>query len=43
MPAEPAGRLEVLALAPLLEVVPGDDIAALVADALAATAGALPL
>jgi coenzyme F420-0:L-glutamate ligase/coenzyme F420-1:gamma-L-glutamate ligase len=43
MPAEPTGRLEVLALVPLPEVVPGDDVAALVADALASTPGALPL
>jgi coenzyme F420-0:L-glutamate ligase/coenzyme F420-1:gamma-L-glutamate ligase len=42
MPTE-TGRVEILALAGLPEVRPGDDVAALVGDALAATPGALPL
>ena len=41
MPAE--GRVEVMALAGLPEIRPGDDLAGLVGDALAATPGALPL
>ncbi len=42
MPADPA-RVEILALAGLPEVQVGDDLAALIGDALAATPGALPL
>jgi coenzyme F420-0:L-glutamate ligase/coenzyme F420-1:gamma-L-glutamate ligase len=42
-PTRPADALVVLPLAPLPEVHPGDDLAALVGDALAATPGALPL
>ena len=42
MPTEP-GRVEVIALAGLPEVRPGDDLALLIGDALEATAGALPL
>ena len=42
MSTEP-GRVEVIALAGLPEVRPGDDLGALIGDALAATAGALPL
>jgi len=42
MPTEP-GRVEVIALAGLPEVQPGDDLAQMVGDALAATPGALPL
>jgi coenzyme F420-0:L-glutamate ligase/coenzyme F420-1:gamma-L-glutamate ligase len=42
MATEP-GRVEVIALAGLPEVRPGDDLGALIGDALAATAGALPL
>ena len=43
MPSEPAGgRVEVLALAPLPEVRPGDDLEALIGDALATTDGVLP-
>ncbi len=42
MPTEP-GRVEVVALAGLPEVEPGDDLARRVGDALAATPGALPL
>ncbi|HYH91908.1 MAG TPA: coenzyme F420-0:L-glutamate ligase [Candidatus Saccharimonadales bacterium] len=44
--ADPAGaspRVEVLAIGGLGEIVPGDDLPALVAGALAATADALPL
>ena len=37
------GRVEILALARLPEVRPGDDLEALIGDALAATPGALPL
>ncbi len=37
------GRVEVLALAPLPEVRPGDDLDALIGDALATTDGLLPL
>ncbi|HYO43625.1 MAG TPA: coenzyme F420-0:L-glutamate ligase [Candidatus Limnocylindrales bacterium] len=37
------GRVEVIALAGLPEVVEGDDLAALIGDALAATGGVLPL
>jgi coenzyme F420-0:L-glutamate ligase/coenzyme F420-1:gamma-L-glutamate ligase len=37
------GRLEVVALAGLPEVVPGDDLAAMIGDALDATPGLLPL
>lgn len=43
MPAEGNGRVEILALAGLPEVGEGDDLAALVGDALEATPGALPL
>ena len=42
-PTEPSGRVEVTALAGLPEIVPGDDLAALIADAVAATPGILPL
>ena len=42
-PTRPADALLVLPLAPLPEVRPGDDLAALLGDALAATPGALPL
>jgi len=42
MPTEP-GRVEILALAGLPEVRVGDDLPALIGDALAATPGALPL
>jgi coenzyme F420-0:L-glutamate ligase/coenzyme F420-1:gamma-L-glutamate ligase len=42
-PTCPADALLVLPLAPLPEVRPGDDLAALLGDALAATPGALPL
>ena len=42
MSADPA-RVEILALAGLPEVQVGDDLAALIGDALAATPGALPL
>lgn len=42
MPAEP-GRVEIIALAGLPEVQPGDDLAAMVGDALEATPGILPL
>jgi coenzyme F420-0:L-glutamate ligase/coenzyme F420-1:gamma-L-glutamate ligase len=42
-PTRPADALVVLPLAPLPEVRPGDDLAALVGDALVATPGALPL
>ncbi len=42
-PTRPADALLVLPLAALPEVRPGDDLGALVADALAATPGALPL
>jgi coenzyme F420-0:L-glutamate ligase/coenzyme F420-1:gamma-L-glutamate ligase len=42
-PTHPADALVVLPLAPLPEVRPGDDLAALLGDALAATPGALPL
>ncbi len=42
-PTRPGDALLVLPLAPLPEVRPGDDLAALVGDALAATPGALPL
>ena len=42
MSAEP-GRVEILALAGLPEVRPGDDLEAMIGDALAATPGALPL
>jgi coenzyme F420-0:L-glutamate ligase/coenzyme F420-1:gamma-L-glutamate ligase len=41
MPTEP-GRVEVIALAGLPEVRPGDDLAAMIGDALEATPGALP-
>jgi coenzyme F420-0:L-glutamate ligase/coenzyme F420-1:gamma-L-glutamate ligase len=44
MASEPAGgRVEVVALAPLPEVRPGDDLDALIGDALATTDGLLPL
>lgn len=43
MPADAAGRLEVIALAGVPEVRPGDDLAALLAHALEATPGALPI
>jgi coenzyme F420-0:L-glutamate ligase / coenzyme F420-1:gamma-L-glutamate ligase len=43
VPAEAGGRVEILALAGLPEVREGDDLAALVGDALEATPGALPL
>jgi coenzyme F420-0:L-glutamate ligase/coenzyme F420-1:gamma-L-glutamate ligase len=39
----PGGRVEILALAGLPEVAPGDDLARLIGDALEATDGALPL
>jgi len=42
-PTRPADALVVMPLAALPEVRPGDDLAALVGDALAATPGALPL
>ena len=42
-PTAPADALLVLPLAGLPEVRPGDDLGALVADAVAATPGALPL
>ena len=42
-PTRPADALLVLPLAPLPEVKPGDDLATLIGDALAATPGALPL
>ncbi len=42
MPTEP-GRVEILALAGLPEVQPGDDLAGLIGDALEATPRALPL
>jgi coenzyme F420-0:L-glutamate ligase/coenzyme F420-1:gamma-L-glutamate ligase len=42
-PTQPAEALLVLPLAPLPEVHAGDDLGALVADALSATPGALPL
>ncbi len=42
-PTRPSGSLLVMPLVGLPEVRPGDDLAALVADALAATDGALPL
>ncbi len=42
MPTEP-GRVEILALAGLPEVHPGDDLNAMIGDALEATPGALPL
>ena len=38
-----AGRIEILALSGLPEIRPGDDLAALIGDALSATAEALPL
>ena len=37
------GRVEIVALAGLPEVVEGDDLAAMIGDALEATAGVLPL
>ena len=42
-PTRPAETLVVLPLAPLPEIRPGDDLAALLGDALASTPGALPL
>jgi len=42
-PTRPADALVVLPLAPFPEVRPGDDLAALIGDAIAATPGALPL
>ena len=42
MPTEP-GRVEILALAGLPEVVEGDDLERMIGDALEATPGALPL
>ena len=42
-PTRPADALVVLPLAPLPEVRPGDDLAALICDALATTPGTLPL
>lgn len=42
-PEPAAGRVEVVALAALPEVGPGDDLATLIGDALAATGGLLPL
>jgi len=42
-PTHPTVRLEVIALDGVPEVHPGDDLAALIGDALAATPGALPL
>ena len=41
--AAEAGRVEILALARLPEVRPGDDLETMIGDALAATPGALPL
>ncbi|HEY5436824.1 MAG TPA: coenzyme F420-0:L-glutamate ligase, partial [Candidatus Limnocylindrales bacterium] len=41
--AEVVARVEILALVPLPEVRPGDDLEALIGDALAATPGAFPL
>ena len=41
MPAE--GRVEIIALAGLPEVAPGDDLEAMIGDALEATPGVLPL
>jgi coenzyme F420-0:L-glutamate ligase/coenzyme F420-1:gamma-L-glutamate ligase len=43
VPADPGGRLEVIALAGLPEVSPGDDLAAMIADALAAAQELHPL
>jgi coenzyme F420-0:L-glutamate ligase/coenzyme F420-1:gamma-L-glutamate ligase len=43
VPADGGGRLEVIALAGLPEVNAGDNLAAMIADALAATADVLPL
>jgi coenzyme F420-0:L-glutamate ligase/coenzyme F420-1:gamma-L-glutamate ligase len=45
MPAEPrsaGGRLEVIAIAGMPEIVPGDDLARFIGDALESTAGLLP-
>jgi coenzyme F420-0:L-glutamate ligase/coenzyme F420-1:gamma-L-glutamate ligase len=42
VPAEP-GRVEIIALAAMPEVLPGDDLGAILCDALAATPGVLPL
>lgn len=42
-PTRPGDAVVILALAPLPEVRPGDDLAAMIGDALAATPGALPL
>jgi len=41
--AAAGGRVEIIALEGIGEVVPGDDVGAVVADALAATPGVLPL
>jgi len=41
--AEAVARVEILALVPLPEIRPGDDLEALIGDALAATPDALPL
>ena len=43
MPADDAGRLEVIALVGMPEIRPGDDLAAFIGDALDATPGILPL
>jgi coenzyme F420-0:L-glutamate ligase/coenzyme F420-1:gamma-L-glutamate ligase len=42
-PVPPGGRVEILALEGIGEVAPGDDVGTIVAVALAATAGLLPL
>ncbi len=43
MPTDAAGRVEVVALAGIPEIRPGDDLAALIGDAIAASPGVLPL
>ena len=43
MSADPGGRLEIVALAGLPEIVPGDDLPALICDALAGAPGLVPL
>ena len=42
-PAEPAGRVEAIALVGIPEIERGDDLAALIGDAIVATGGLLPL
>ena len=42
-PTEPSGRVEVTALVGIPEIAPGDDLAALITDAVSATPGILPL